>query len=96
MNIDIRKIIIGLIIVSLACASVDSGIAQQTYERNLITRMYAECMRGAGSHQIPSTDQRRHCEKLVILQKATWEWEKCVNEYGSMICGQRPRYEDVP
>jgi len=91
----IGKVAISLLI-TLACSAVEPGTLTKTYENNLLTRMYAECMQESGPRRVPSAERRRYCGKLVILQKATWEWERCVNEYGSAACGDRPRYEDIP
>ena len=88
----IPAIIIGLLIASLACASVDPGLLKHTVRKNDDQRAYVQCMQQdvtfVGS-------LRAHCLRWSRFRWANWAWEDCMNE-GLRECGYRPRWDDVP
>ena len=76
----------------IGCASVEPGLLTQTIRKNDDQRAYVQCMQQQVRN---SAEQRYVCLRWSRVRWAQWAWEDCVND-GLRLCGNRPRFNDVP
>ena len=84
---------VAIVLALIGCAAnVEPGLLTQTIRKNDDKRAYVQCMQQRAQNK---AELRYVCLRWSRVRWAQWAWEDCVNE-GMQLCGNRPRFNDVP